>query len=77
MLAEFSPCRGLCQGVAHVLVDLGEELLLFISARQRIAAVVGTHVQGGIHWVGEVGGLRSEENYSVTQAKEMKRFGIL
>lgn len=69
MLAEFSPCRGLRQGVAHVLVDLGEELLLLISAGQRVAAVVGTHVQGGIDWVCEVGGLRSEENYLVTQAQ--------
>lgn len=57
MLAEFNPRRALRQRVAHVLVALGEKLLLFIRAGERVAAVVGAHVQGGIHWVGEVGGL--------------------
>lgn len=63
---EFNPCRALRQRVTHVLVALGEELLLLVRAGQRVAAVVGAHVQGGIHWVGEVGGLRTE-NYTVTQ----------
>lgn len=57
MLAEFNPCQALRQRVTHVLVALGEKLLLFICAGQRVAAVVGAHVKGGIHWVGEVGGL--------------------
>lgn len=75
MLAEFSPCQALRQRVTHVLVALGEKLLLFIRAGQRVAAVVGAHVQGGIHWVGEVGGLRSKENYMVTQrARGRQRF---
>lgn len=75
MLAEFNVCWALCQRVTHVLVALGEKLLLFIRAGQRVAAVVCTHVQGGIHWVGEVGGLRSKENYMLTQrAGEKQRF---
>lgn len=59
-LAEFNPCRALCQRVAHVLIALGEKLLLFVSAGQRVAAVVRAHVEGGIHWVGEVSGLQRE-----------------
>lgn len=46
------------QRVAHVLVALGEQLLLLVRAGQRVVAVVGSHVQGGVHRVGEVGGLR-------------------
>lgn len=48
------------QRVAHVLVALGEKLLLFVRAGQRVVAVVGSHVQGGVHRVGEVGGLRGQ-----------------
>lgn len=48
------------QRVAHVLVALGEKLLLFVRAGQRVVAVVGSHVQGGVHRVGEVGGLRRQ-----------------
>lgn len=65
--AEFNSCQALRQRVAHVLIALGQKLLLFICAGQRVAAVVGAHVQGGIHWVGEVGGLWSKGNYMATQ----------
>lgn len=57
MLAEFNGGRALRQRVTHAVVALGEKLLLFICAGQRVAAVVGAHVQRGVHRVGEVGGL--------------------
>ena len=57
MLAEFNVCHALRQRVTHVLVALGEKLLLFIRAGQRVAAVVSSHVQSGIYWVCEVSGL--------------------
>lgn len=57
---KFEPLWTLRQRVAHVLVGLGEELLLFVGAGQRVAAVVGAHVEGGVHRVGEVSGLRGK-----------------
>lgn len=51
------------QRVAHVLVGLGEELLLFIGAGERVAAVVGAHVECGVHRVGEVSGLQGKSRY--------------
>lgn len=65
-LAEFTPCRALRQRVTHVVIALGEKLLLFVCAGQRAAAVVGAHVEGGIDWVGEVGGLQRIENNMAT-----------
>lgn len=56
-VAEFRPRPALRQRVAHVVVALGQQLLLLVGAGQRVAAVVGAHVQGGVHRVGEVGGL--------------------
>lgn len=56
-VAEFRPRPALHQRVTHVIVARGEQLLFLVSAGQRVAAVVGAHVQGGVHWVGEVGGL--------------------
>lgn len=54
---KFESRAALRQRVAHVLVGLGEELLLFVGAGERVAAVVGAHVERGIHRVGEVSGL--------------------
>lgn len=54
------PLWTLRQRVAHVLVGLGEQLLLFVGAGQRVAAVVGAHVECGVHRVGEVSGLRGK-----------------
>lgn len=47
----------LCQWVAHVLVSCRQQLFLLVCAGQRVAAVVGAHVECGVHWVGEVCGL--------------------
>lgn len=54
------------QRVAHVLVGLGEQLLLLVRAGQRVAAVVGAHVEGGVHRVGEVSGLWGKSPSFVT-----------
>lgn len=59
---KFKPLWTLRQRVAHVLVGLGEELLLFIGAGERVAAVVGAHVERGVHRVGEVSGLWGRKN---------------
>lgn len=56
--SEFTGPRPLRQRVAHAVVALREKLLLFICAGQRVAAVVGAHVERGVHRVGEVGGLQ-------------------
>lgn len=61
MSEKFEWRGALRQRVAHVLVGLGEELLLFVGAGERVAAVVGAHVERGVHWVGEVGGLRGQK----------------
>ena len=49
------------QRVTQVVVALGEQLLLLVGAGQRGAAGLGSHVQGGVHWVGEVSGLQDRE----------------
>lgn len=59
---EFGPLWTLRQRVAHVLVGLGQELLLLVGAGERVAAVVGAHVERGVHRVGEVRGLRGQRS---------------
>lgn len=66
---KFESHAALRQRVAHVLIGLGEELLLFVGAGERVAAVVGAHVERGVHWVGEVSGLRGTSHYQ-------KPFGV-
>lgn len=48
----------LCQRVAHVLITCRQQLFLLVRTGQRVAAVVGAHVEGSIHRVGEVCGLQ-------------------
>lgn len=60
---KFESRAALRQRVAHVLVGLGEELLLFVGAGERVAAVVGAHVERGVHRVGEVSGLQGTNHY--------------
>lgn len=60
---KFESRAALRQRVAHVLVGLGEELLLFVGAGERVAAVVGAHVERGVHRVGEVSGLWGTNHY--------------
>lgn len=67
---KFESRAALRQRVAHVLVGLGEELLLFVGAGERVTAVVGAHVERGVHRVGEVSGLRGTNHYQ-------KPFGVL
>lgn len=61
---KFESRAALRQRVAHVLVGLGEELLLFVGAGERVAAVVGAHVERGVHRVGEVSGLWGHKSLS-------------
>lgn len=54
--------QGLCQWVHKGLfISTGQQLLLLICAGQRVAAVVSSHIQSGINWVGEVSGLEGRK----------------
>lgn len=62
-LARSRPMDSLCQGVHKgLLVATRQQLLFLICAGQGVATVVCSHVQSGIHWVSEVGGLQREKN---------------
>lgn len=44
-----------------LLVPAWEQLFLLVRAGQRIAAVVGSHVESGVHWVCEVSWLETDK----------------
>lgn len=51
-------CLPLCQRVSQVVVRAPrQQLPLLVRAGQRVPAVVGSHVEGGVDGVGEIGGL--------------------
>lgn len=50
--------RTLCQGVPYLVLRApAQEFSLLVRAGQGVAATVTTHVECGVHGVGEVGGL--------------------
>lgn len=56
--------RALCQGVPYlVLRTPAQEFSLLIRAGQGVAAAVTTHVECGVHRVGEVGGLQGDRGF--------------
>lgn len=59
--------EALRQRVAHVLVPRRQQLLLLVRAGQRVAAVVGAHVECRVHRVGEVCGLERDERPEVRE----------
>lgn len=53
----------LCQRVHEGLfVAARQQLFLLVGAGQRIAAVVSSHVEGGVHWVCEIGRLEMDKS---------------
>lgn len=45
-----------------LFVATRQQLFLLIGAGQRIAAVVGSHVESGVHWVCEIRGLETDKS---------------
>lgn len=57
-LGEVRWGRSLCQRIPYLILRApAQEFSLLIRAGQRVAAAVTTHVECGVHGVGEVGGL--------------------
>lgn len=64
-LSGVSPVVGtLCQGVPYLVLRApAQEFSLLVRAGQGVAAAVTTHVECGVHGVGEVGGLQGDRGF--------------
>lgn len=63
-LSGVSPVvRALCQGVPYLILGApAQEFSLLVRAGQGVAAAMATHVERGVHGVGEVGGLQGDSS---------------
>lgn len=63
-LSGVSPVvRALCQGVPYLVLGApAQEFSLLVRAGQGVAAAMATHVERGVHGVGEVGGLQGDSS---------------
>lgn len=56
--------RALCQRVSYLVLRApAQEFSFLIRAGQGVAAAVTTHVECGVHRVGEVGGLQGDRGF--------------